>query len=188
MLIVARENCQPWVHHQALKIPQPREHSLNRDMLPNNGSEGLHSKANIVMETWSAVLLTSKAMIKMGRCDQLSKTSEPFTCKKSQEWPISIFSSQYPYIIKENVMRFNIMITSRKMLWSFIKFSQLIFKGDVWRSVWRICMWLLGLKGLSSMPTSNLGVSSKFAQWFSRHLKEFKNLSMLYFAQLCLCR
>ena len=89
---------------------------------------------------------------------------------------------------KENIMRFNIMITSRKMLWSFIKFSQLIFKGNVWRSVWRICMWILGLKGLSSMPTSNLGVPSKFAQWFSRHLKEFKNLSMFYFAQLRLCR
>ena len=40
------------------------------------------------------------------------------------------------------------MITIEKMLWSFIKFSQLILKGDVWRSVWRICMWILGLKGL----------------------------------------
>ena len=34
------------------------------------------------------------------------------------------------------------------MLWSFIKFSQLILKGNVWRSVWRICTWILGLKGL----------------------------------------
>ena len=33
------------------------------------------------------------------------------------------------------------------MPWSFIKFSQLILKGNVWRSVWRICMWILGLKG-----------------------------------------
>ena len=40
------------------------------------------------------------------------------------------------------------MITIEKMLWSFIKFSQLILKGNVWRSVWRICMWILGLKGL----------------------------------------
>ena len=38
------------------------------------------------------------------------------------------------------------MITREKMPWSFIKFSQLILKGNVWRSVWRICKWTLGLK------------------------------------------
>ena len=32
------------------------------------------------------------------------------------------------------------------MPWSFIKFSQLIHEGNVWRSVWRICMWILGFK------------------------------------------
>ena len=42
------------------------------------------------------------------------------------------------------------MITKEKMLWSAIKFSQLILKGNVWRSVWGICMWILGLKGLRS--------------------------------------
>ena len=41
------------------------------------------------------------------------------------------------------------MITKEKMPWCFIKFSQLILKGNVWRSVWRICMWILGLKGLN---------------------------------------
>ena len=45
-------------------------------------------------------------------------------------------------------MRINKMITIEKIPWSFIKFSQLILKVDVWRSVWRICMWILGLKGL----------------------------------------
>ena len=40
------------------------------------------------------------------------------------------------------------MITKEKMPWCFITFSQLILKGNVWRSVWRICMWILGLKGL----------------------------------------
>ena len=40
------------------------------------------------------------------------------------------------------------MITKEKMPWCFIKFSQLILKGNVWRSVWRICMWISGLKGL----------------------------------------
>ena len=40
------------------------------------------------------------------------------------------------------------MITNEKMLSSAIKFSQLILEENVWRSVWRICMWILGLKGL----------------------------------------
>ena len=46
------------------------------------------------------------------------------------------------------------------MPWSFIKFSQLIHEGNVWRSVWRICMWILGLKGLTSMNWSFSG-----SQW-----------------------
>ena len=49
---------------------------------------------------------------------------------------------------RDKVMRINKMITIEKIPWPFIKFSQLILKGDVWRSVWRICMWILGLKGL----------------------------------------
>ena len=49
------------------------------------------------------------------------------------------------------------MITIEKMLWSLIKFSQLIVKGNVWRSVWRICMWILGLKGLTLRILSRLG-------------------------------
>ena len=40
-------------------------------------------------------------------------------------------------------------ITKEKMPWSYIKFSPLILKGNVWRPVWRICMLILGLKGLS---------------------------------------
>ena len=43
------------------------------------------------------------------------------------------------------------MIIIEKIPWSFIKFSQLILKGDVWRSVWRICMSILGLKGLKAI-------------------------------------
>ena len=45
------------------------------------------------------------------------------------------------------VMRVNKMITKEKMLWSFIKLSQLILLRNVWRSVWRIYMRILGLKG-----------------------------------------
>ena len=45
-------------------------------------------------------------------------------------------------------MRINKMITKEKMPGSFIKFSQLILKGNLSRSVWRICLWILGLEGL----------------------------------------
>ena len=49
---------------------------------------------------------------------------------------------------REKIMRTNKMITKEKMPCSTLKFSQLIFKGNVWRSGWRIYMWTLGLKGL----------------------------------------
>ena len=52
---------------------------------------------------------------------------------------------------RDKVMRINKMIIIEKIPLSFIKFCQLILKGDVWRSVWRICMWILGLKGLNSV-------------------------------------
>ena len=41
------------------------------------------------------------------------------------------------------------MIPNEKILRSFIKFPQLILIRNVWRSVWRLCMWILGLKGLN---------------------------------------
>ena len=48
---------------------------------------------------------------------------------------------------RKMVMRVNTMITKEKILWSVIKLSQLILKGNVWRAVWRICMWIVGLEG-----------------------------------------
>ena len=69
--------------------------------------------------------------------------------------PLSPKSDQHQFsphninaLAKVKVMRFNKMIISGKMLWSFTKFSQLIFQGNVWRSVWRICWCISGLKGL----------------------------------------
>ena len=52
-------------------------------------------------------------------------------------------------VSRDKVMRIYEMIAKQKMLWSAIKFSPLTLLGNVWRSVWRICMWILGLKGLS---------------------------------------
>ena len=80
------------------------------------------------------------------------------TQKNADNWvnPLSANSDQQQFspnnihtLSRDIVMRINKMITIEKMLCSFIKFSQLIVKGGVWRSVWRICMWILGPKGLS---------------------------------------
>lgn len=47
---------------------------------------------------------------------------------------------------RETVMRINKMMTYRENTLIFYKFSQLILTGNEWRSVWRICKWMLGLK------------------------------------------
>ena len=47
----------------------------------------------------------------------------------------------------KKVRRIDIVVT-KEMLWSLTKFSQLILQQKVWRWDWRICMWILGLKGL----------------------------------------
>ena len=48
----------------------------------------------------------------------------------------------------EKVRRINEIVAKRKMSQSFIKFSKPVVKENVWRSVLRICMWILGCKGL----------------------------------------
>ena len=40
------------------------------------------------------------------------------------------------------------MISKEKMFWSFNTFYPLVLWGNVWRSMWRICMWIFGVKGL----------------------------------------
>ena len=67
--------------------------------------------------------------------------------------PLSPNSDQHQFspnnihmLPREMVMRVNKMITKEKMLSSVFKFSQLILKGNVYKSVWGICMWKLGLK------------------------------------------
>ena len=65
---------------------------------------------------------------------------------------------------REKVMRIAKMITKEKMPWSFIKFFQQFLTGNVWRSVWRICIWILGVKGLCL--NNNL---KKFSRLISIH-------------------
>lgn len=43
------------------------------------------------------------------------------------------------------VTRINKMITKVEMSWSFNKFSELTFSRNVWRSVWRIYLWIRGI-------------------------------------------
>ena len=49
----------------------------------------------------------------------------------------------------------------KKMLWSFIKFSQLILKENAQRSVGRICLQILGVKGLQSKSGKLLSEKKK---------------------------
>ena len=70
------------------------------------------------------------------------------------------------------------MIMKERMPWCFIKFSQLILKGNVWRSVWRICMWILGLKGLMlTKDTDGLKLQQRWREavkYPQRHSSLFK--------------
>ena len=84
--------------------------------------------------------------------------------------PLSPNSDQHQFspkdihrLSRDKVMRITKMIIIEKIPWSFIKFSQLILKVDVWRSVWRICMWILGLKGLTK--TSAIDNTKRCRKW-----------------------
>ena len=75
----------------------------------------------------------------------MTKTFSPLSPNSDQHQ----FSPNNIHTLSRNkVMRINEMITKEKMPRSFIKVSQLILKGNVWRSVWRVCMGILGLQGL----------------------------------------
>ena len=67
---------------------------------------------------------------------------------------VSIYSRSAPVspnnintLSLEKVRRINKIVAKRKMSQSLIKFSKPILKENVWRSVWRICMWILRFKG-----------------------------------------
>ena len=52
-------------------------------------------------------------------------------------------------------------LTKKKMLWYYIKFSQIILKENVQRSVGRICLQILGVKGLKSQSGKLLSEKKK---------------------------
>ena len=59
-------------------------------------------------------------------------------------------------------MRIKKIITKLKMPWYFIKFSQLILFGNVSKSVWRIFVWILGLKGVNVCVNYSFKIFSLF--------------------------
>ena len=89
---------------------------------------------------------------------------------------VSIYSRSVPVtpndlntLSIEKVRRINKIVAKRKMSQSFIKFSKRILKENVWRSVWRSCMWILGFKGLR---VSAKGLSCCSCQLCSKLLPE----------------
>ena len=59
---------------------------------------------------------------------------------------------------REKFVRINEIITYRKTLGSFTKFSLLILYANVYkmqRPVWRICWWILGLEGVDMVPVQD---------------------------------
>ena len=65
-----------------------------------------------------------------------------------QEWSTSIFSQQHQQIIKNKGYE-NYLIDYQGSENTLIlnQILSTILKRNVWKSVWRICMWILGLKG-----------------------------------------
>ena len=57
---------------------------------------------------------------------------------------IHLFSNNFKTLPREKVTRTNKMIIKGKMFYQI--FSN-ILKGNVWRSVWTICIWIVGLMG-----------------------------------------
>ena len=79
-------------------------------------------------------------------------------------------------------MRINKMITKGKMRWSFIPFSELILKENVWKWVWRICMWIWDLKGL--IIQYFMLITCIGQNWISASLTGFPVSNFSYFALL----
>ena len=61
------------------------------------------------------------------------------------------------------VMRITKLITKREIALILNQILSTILKRNRWRSVWRICMWILGLKGLRNrIPESGKSLLVKF--------------------------
>ena len=100
---------------------------------------------NIYIANWASLCAMEDNTGKENTLNPLSPNSD-----QQQFSPNNVHT-----LSKDKVVRIQKMITKEKMPWCFIKFSQLILKGNVWRSVWRICVWILGLNGLNDNITAS---------------------------------
>ena len=91
------------------------------------------------------MITKGKMLLLYIKFSQLIEFFKPLSANSNQK---QVSPNNIHTLSRDKVMRINKMISIEKIPWSFIKLSQLILKGDVWRSVWRICIWILGLKGL----------------------------------------
>ena len=108
--------------------------------------ERLHKRKLKLTEFKGDALKASKDItFKLGIFTHFIFTHNPLRANSDQH----LFSPNNIHtLLRKMVARSNQMITKEKMLCSFIKFSQLICKGNVWISVWGICMWIYwGLRG-----------------------------------------
>ena len=106
---------------------------------------------NTALQCWNNVATIRNNVATILQCCVALKKSflrivlNPLSTKSEQHifFPNNIHTSP-----REKVM-VNKMISKGKVLWSITKFSQLILYGNVRRTVWRTCIWILRLKGLT---------------------------------------
>ena len=121
-----------------------------------------------------------------------------------------IFSSHSPFLVQrvtninflptlvntlsiKKVMRNSQMINWGKLLWSCIEFSQLILHANVRNSVWRICIWILGLNGqLAARFLTNQPIRNKTKptwldlSWVFMYSKDFVSQWKRYVRYVCI--
>ena len=95
---------------------------------------------------------------------------------------LTILGENWGWSLKSNQHLFSLQNISTQLSESLerssIKFSQLILYGNVRRSVWRICMWILGLWGLIHWRTTLSNRCNKETKNWSR--AHFKLAKILY--------
>ena len=84
-------------------------------------------------------------------CLVLNKGINPLDAKSDQH---QFFSHQHQQIIKSKAYEIYQIDYQRENALILNQILSTILKRNVWRSVWRICMWILGLKGLSYVTTT----------------------------------
>ena len=108
-------------------------------------------QCNTSLQCWNNVVTIGNNVATILQCYVALKKSllrivlNPLSTKSEQH----IFSPNNIHTSPREKVMVNKMISKGKVLWSITKFSQLILYGNVRRPVWRTCIWILRLKGLT---------------------------------------